>query len=580
MRQRVFLVLLVGSVLPMIGVIVVLHFFTLDQQKLLAQRRLASVVSGVVGSYDRAGAGILAQINTLAEEDDLKRTLLLTDEIGFIDQGALIKTTIDQKNLLNLDYLAITDPQGVVLAQGQEPAIFGHSIRGDSLVAEALDGQQVHSLATRDLDGKSELMMLAASPVWFKNRVIGIVTGGRIIDNNYLNDIKSLSGAELIVAVAGTIKMKTFPGEFDSLVIQAGAGRITSTEIGGTYYKFGAFPLTDFSGSQIADLLIGINTSDLKSAFDKVTLIFILFASGGFILAAILAWGFAGRIARPIMELAELSGRLATGDFDLEISSPRKDELGMLVRSFGAMAADLKTYQSKLIDSERMAAFTQMAQKVAHEIKNPLTPIQVSIQDLKRSFQENHSEFPQILESSCNTVLEEVASLARIVREFSEFARFPAPSLAIEDLNDLIASLATLYAAEIEKGRLVLNLGKDKLPVKIDRDQIKRAIHNVLKNAFEASGETGQIILRTFKDSSHAVIQVVDSGPGFSAQAKKNLFSPYFTTKSGGSGLGLVIVKKIITEHDGLIEIEDEVGVGSKVKIKLKIHEPENPPRR
>lgn len=580
MRKRVFLVLLVGSVLPLIGVIVVLHFLTLDQQKLLAQRRLASVVSGVVGFYDRAGSDILAQINTLSEGDDLKRTLLLTDEIGFIDQAALIKTTVDQQKLLNLDYLTIADPQGMVLAQGQEPTIFGQSIRGDSLVAEALGGQQVHSLGSRDINGKSEFMMLAASPVWFKNRVIGVVSGGRIIDENYLNDIKALAGAELIMAMNGTIIMKTIPGEFDKLVIQTAGGRITSTEIGGTYYKFGSFPLDDFSGGKIADLLIGIDTSDLKTAFDKISLVLIIFACSGFILAAILAWSFAGRIARPIMELAELSGRLATGDFDLEITSTRKDELGTLMRSFGAMAADLKEYQRKLIDSERMAAFTQMAQKVAHEIKNPLTPIQVSVQDLKRSYQENDSEFPRILENSCNTVLEEVSSLARIVREFSEFARFPAPNLAIEDLNSLMASLGTLYAADIEKGRFVLNLERGRLPVKIDRDQVKRAVHNVLKNAFEASGEAGKTTLKTFEENGRAVIEVADSGPGFSAQAKKNLFSPYFTTKSGGSGLGLVIVKKIITEHDGTIEIADEVGVGSKVKLKLKIYEPENPPRR
>jgi len=216
-----------------------------------------------------------------------------------------------------------------------------------------------------------------------------------------------------------------------------------------------------------------------------------------------------------------------------------------------------------------MAAFTQMAQKVAHEIKNPLTPIQVSIQDLKRSFDENDKDFPQIIEKSCDTVLEEVASLARIVKEFSEFARFPAPQLKREDLNEIMASLASLYTTEIESNQLVLDFTVDKLISDVDRDQIKRAIHNILRNAFEAVSGSGKVELKTYRQDNFAVIQVTDNGPGFSAQAKRNLFSPYFTTKTNGSGLGLVIVKKIINEHDGEIKIEDDVKVGTIVRLKL-----------
>jgi signal transduction histidine kinase len=571
MRLKLFLLLLIASVLPVAGILIFLHFQTLDQQNDLARRRLSSVVSGVVGFYDRSGAGILTQVKSLAEGDDLKRTLLLTDEIGFIDQAALIKSTHTQQNLLDLDYLVITDPSGVVLAQGQDRAVFGFKLTDDLILTEALDGQQVHSLGLRDIKGSETLMILAASPVWFKNRVIGVVIGGQIIDESYLKTLKALSGAELILIFDGLVKGTTIPGNLDQVPIDTTSNTFTSVELGGMPYKFSDYQLIDFSGEKVADLMIGINTYDLKTIFDRLSLVFIIFAGAGFIISVILSWGFSYRITRPITELAETASRMATGDFDIRVNSTRKDELGKLVNSFNEMADDLKEYQDKLISSERMAAFTQMAQKVAHEIKNPLTPIQVSIQDLKRSYEAKDEEFPQILDNSCNTVLEEVGSLARIVKEFAEFARFPEPEKARENLNVLVKAFAELYAADIESGRLIMQLTDNDLEVDVDRDHIKRAVHNVLKNALEASGETGKVELKTYRQNSRAIIEVTDNGPGFSPSARKNLFSPYFTTKPNGSGLGLVIVKKIMSEHDGTIEVKDEVGIGASVKLKLKL---------
>jgi signal transduction histidine kinase len=571
MRKKVFLLVLIASVLPFVAIIIFLHFLTAEQQVTLARQRLSSVISGVIGFYDRSGTDILNQVQSLTSSDDLKRTLLLTDEIGIIDQSALIKSTVSNMQLLNLDYLVIVDPQGMVLAQGHDPTIFGISLADDPVINEALSGQQVHSLGRREVKGEPEMMMLAASAAWFKNRVIGVVMGGTVIDESYLKNLQALSGAELILVQEGMIRGSTIPGNLSQVPIDTSSNKILSVRLGGIPYKFGAFPLNDFAGAKIADLLIAINTYDLKTAFDKISLTFVGFAIGGFILALIISWIFSRRISRPIADLADLAKQLSTGNFDVNVQSKRKDEIGDLIGSFNSMAIDLRDYHQKLVDTERMAAFTKMAQKVAHEIKNPLTPIQVSIQDLKRAYDEHDREFPQIIERSCRTILEEVSILARIVKEFSEFARFPAPRLHPEDLNEIMRSLAGLYSPDIEANRLILDFSLDKLMVEVDRDQIKRAIHNVLKNAFEAIDKSGEVILKTYKQANRAVVQVSDNGPGFSIQAKKNLFSPYFTTKPDGTGLGLVIVKKIISEHDGEIEIDDDAGVGTNVKLKIPL---------
>lgn len=555
----------------MIGILLFLRITMLGQQQDLAQNRLSSVVSGVIGFYDRNGTGVLNQVKALADNDDLKRTLLLTDEIGFIDQSALIKNTERQLNLLDLNYLAIIDPQGMVLAQGHDKAVFGFPVKSDPIVAEALRGQPVHSLAVRDIKGSDELLMMAASPVWFKNRVIGVVLGGKTIDEGYLRDLQSLSGAELILLSEGEVKISTIPGNLDEVPVETTSNVFTSIQLGGTPYKFSSYALTNFTGDKVADLMIGISTYDLKTVYDRISLVFVIFTVGSFVLAFILALSFSYSITRPITELAEAASRMATGDFEVDIKSGRSDEIGKLVGSFNMMASDLKDYREKLIDSERMTAFTQMAQKVAHEIKNPLTPIQVSMQDLKRSYDNKDDDFPEMLERSCNTVLEEVSSLAKIVKEFSEFARFPSPQLQRENLTELMESCIGLYDADIEAGRLKVDFPASDLIVQVDRDHLKRAVHNIIKNAFEATSESGVVEVKTYSEDGYGVIEVNDSGPGFSPMAKKNLFSPYFTTKAEGSGLGLVIVKKIMTDHEGVIEIDDDEN-GASIKLKLRLY--------
>lgn len=570
MRRKLFFLLFVASAIPLVGILLFLRVTMLDQQQELARNKLSSVVSGVIGFYDRNGTSVLNQVKALADDDDLIHTLLFTDEIGFIDQSALIKRTERQLNLLDLDYLAVIDPKGEVLAQGHDKAVFGFSVKSDPIVSEALNGQPVYSLAVRDIKGRDELMSLAASPVWFHNRAIGMVIGGKTIDESYLQDLQSLSGAELILLSEGEVRGSTIPGNLDKVPVETTANVFSSVQLGGTPYKFSSYALTNFTGDKVADLMIGVSTYDLKIVYDRISLIFIIFASSSFILAFILAWSFSYSITKPIASLAEASSRMATGDFEVEIKSKRNDEIGKLVNSFNTMAVDLKDYREKLVDSERMAAFTQMAQKVAHEIKNPLTPIQVSIQDLKRSYDSEEKDFPDILDRSCNTVLEEVSSLAKIVKEFSEFARFPSPQMQSEDLNELMQSFIGLYSADVESGRMIVDFTTQGLNVLVDRDHLKRAIQNIINNAFEASSELGKIEVKAYQEGEFAVIEVIDNGPGFSPMAKKNLFSPYFTTKADGSGLGLVIVKKIISDHDGTIDIDDSEN-GSSVKLKLRL---------
>ena len=235
------------------------------------------------------------------------------------------------------------------------------------------------------------------------------------------------------------------------------------------------------------------------------------------------------------------------------------------------MAEDLESYQRKIVESERLSAFTMMARKVAHEIRNPLTPIKIAVEDLRRAFQNADPKFADAFGQSTKTVLEEVESLTRIVDEFSNFAKFPHPEMTPDDMNEIVRSTIPLFSKQVQAGNLRIDLSSKDLPVMADRDQMKRAVVNLIKNGLEAIPSTGMVIVRTTIADKTAAVIVADNGPGLSASVKENIFTPYLTTKPGGSGLGLVIVKKIVREHEGKIKIADQKSGGVVAIIELPL---------
>jgi nitrogen fixation/metabolism regulation signal transduction histidine kinase len=209
---------------------------------------------------------------------------------------------------------------------------------------------------------------------------------------------------------------------------------------------------------------------------------------------------------------------------------------------------------------------------VAHEIKNPLTPIAISVADLKRSYEQKRPDFPEILEQAARTVADEVETLRRLLQEFAEFGRFPAPRFARCRLADLLADLEALYAREIASGRLVVTCPDPDLEMQGDRGQIRQALVNLVKNGLEATESGGAVTISARRDGATLEIAVADSGPGLTADQRLNLFAPGFTTKAEGSGLGLTIVERIVSDHHGAVAVDD-TGHGTTFRIRLPLEQ-------
>jgi len=205
---------------------------------------------------------------------------------------------------------------------------------------------------------------------------------------------------------------------------------------------------------------------------------------------------------------------------------------------------------------------------VAHEVKNPLTPIAISVADLKRSYDLQRPDFPAVLDQAVRTIAAEVDSLKRLLQEFSDFARFPAPTLAPVQAAALLDDLRALYAREIEEGRLAIEPIPSPIRLRADAGQLRQALVNLVKNGLEAVDGTGRVTVEAHPAGPRVQFTVTDTGPSLTAGQRAGLFTPGFTTKTHGSGLGLTIVDRIVAEHGGTIAV-DSHDRGTTFTIRL-----------
>lgn len=306
-----------------------------------------------------------------------------------------------------------------------------------------------------------------------------------------------------------------------------------------------------------------------------VFLFYLVFATPIFLLAILVSFLLSDEIIRPLVNLEDATRRVSEGDFSFRILTRSNDDVGMLVRSFNKMIGELERSRKKMIQTEKVAAWQEIAQRLAHEIKNPLTPIQLSAERLRRKYHEGDPEkFERVLQSAVDNILREVDGLNQLLSEFSNFSRLPAPEPAPVKIADLIREAAQGYSGE-GAAHIRTDDVDQALELPVDASQIKQVLANLFKNAIEAAGSGVEIVLRTDLvkrgNSRYCRIQVRDNGPGISETTQGEVFNPYFTTKRHGTGLGLAIVERIVFDHQGQIWFESAPGDGTTFYLDLPL---------
>lgn len=311
--------------------------------------------------------------------------------------------------------------------------------------------------------------------------------------------------------------------------------------------------------------------------FSAVILFYFIFSFPLLLLSLLVSFMLSEEIMKPIVSLEAATRRVADGDYTYRVLIRPSDELAHLVESFNRMVVEIDRSRKKILQTEKIAAWQEIAQRLAHEIKNPLTPIKLSAQRIQRKFETYPEDLGEILPGALTTIITEVDNLTVLLQNFRDFSRHPVPTLRPVNLAGLIKEVLQTYADHHPQVRVDCKGVDSGLKILLDQGQMKRVFSNLLKNAFEAISGEGEISLRTNLvrkgNSSYSRISIEDTGRGIPEKEQNQVFNPYFTTKRGGTGLGLPIVERIIFDHRGQIWFESESNLGTTFYIDLPLGE-------
>jgi nitrogen fixation/metabolism regulation signal transduction histidine kinase len=514
-------------------------------------RLAADLVEAVTGMVLSAAVGLLAVV--------LARTLLRRERLTVPAAVRAVRRRFSLR--LFVAFIAVAAVPVVVL----EIVVRGFvtdRLHGES-ENQALERAAVARKAVEDFaklqraDAPGRQPVTDAALVWVASLIrsdLDVFERGRL-----------LASSKRELYASGLLSSRVPGNVFRGLALEGQPAVLGTERIGGFSYMVVAVPVRlDKDEPGILSIPLALRQREVEAVLSdldrSIRLASILFLA----VAAALAHSMARRISEPVRDLTAAAQRIAQGDLGARVFTTSRDELLGLVDSFNQMAGDLDRQRRDLERSNRLAAWAEMARQVAHEVKNPLTPIQLSAEHLRRVYGDTGVDFKATLESCTGSILEQVAKLREIVTEFSAFARPPARVLEILDLAELVQAVVRPYAGVLPPG-VALTVMRPTTPlplVKAERRLLERAIVNLLENALQAVGDNGRIVLTLRADDSAGGvgIEVEDSGPGLDNEARARAFEPFFSTKTGGSGLGLALVRKIAEDHGGGASIEAAPG--------------------
>jgi signal transduction histidine kinase len=373
--------------------------------------------------------------------------------------------------------------------------------------------------------------------------------------------VTDLEGGQLqfMVDAARTAEWGMYPDyEFRGVAKKAAFRRMTAVEDGGVGWTVG----------------VGVNKPDINTPVRELSHFLVVATALGVLIAATVAGFVARRTTRPIQELEKHTRRIASGDLDAHIVLNRGDELGDLARSFNTMTDELKTSRGQLVQAEKEAAWREMARQVAHEIKNPLTPITLSAGLLRRAREENHEDFDSILMRTIGMIERQTDAMRDIARDFSAFAgehREPQKT-DVGAIVDEVTGLSAAWAVDV--GVEVLRVG-DGGHVWADPGELQRAVLNLISNAIEAMPDGGHLVARVRSEGDFVHVEIEDEGVGLAPDVEARLFEPYFTTRTSGTGLGLAIVRRVVEDLGGTVSLDNRPGGrGTIARIRLNKYDP------
>lgn len=597
LRQKLLLLfsLTVAAAVAAVGWTVLVRVRQVFEQR--DQEETALFVSQFQREFQHRSADVAAAVDRIAGEEHVRSMAFELVQSG--DAGPYLNEAQTLAQDAQLDFLEIVGPDGNIVSSAQWPARFGY------VEASAKETGQSPFLKREQLpDGSTVLGLFAVRAIRGAEPAVKLV-GGKRLDQGFLADLGVAPGMQVglysdtesttIDGGAGTsgdsnsgFDQKHLVGangdtpgaaHYQALIESA---RTTGQQSSGILYmtpnredsvSATAIPLKNESGAVLAVLTVAISRSGMVEAQQHIRNIAYGVASGGILLAILFSLWIAARVSRPIEELARAAGDVASGNWGTRVPVRGRDEVGVLAGSFNHMTEQLASQRERLVQSERVAAWRELARRLAHELKNPLFPLQLTVENLVKARGLSAEEFDEVFRESTQTLGMEIANLKTIIGRFSDFSKMPKPGLERIDAKDMVSRVRSLYetAANREDSKITFetDVADEPMPVMVDPELMHRALSNLVLNAMDAMPEGGRLTVSARAKDEAVELRVADTGEGMTPEECERLFTPYYTTKQHGTGLGLAIVQSVVADHAGTIAVESGTGRGATFVITL-----------
>jgi two-component system, NtrC family, nitrogen regulation sensor histidine kinase NtrY len=561
------------------------------------EAQTASLVAQFQREFSQHSEDVARKVEAITASDSTTRMALNLNRTtantgGYLNEAGPIAESHQ------LDFLEFVDTQGTIVSSAQSPAKFGYQETSISNL------QQLSSkpafLKQEELASGNSLGLFAVRASSIGDKPLYVI-GGQRLDRNALVALELPAGMRAMLYQSAS-------GAFAPQMLMTSAGVVTDSErlsdLIQQVQKQGrdasalihwssdpvddetihAIPLRGQDDKTLAVLLVGSSRRPYVEVKRRIQFAALLVGGTGILLAVLLSSWAAARFTRPIEDLAVAAREVAAGNLRAHVEVTSADEVGDLAETFNQMTRDLLEQKERLVQSERVAAWRELARRLAHELKNPLFPLQLTVENLVRAKEQSPEMFEEMFRESSATLLAEIGNLKQIISRFSEFSRMPQPQLQPVIINEITQGVARLFQAQLESrsaGAIVcrLALSASDEPIAADAELLHRAFSNLVLNAMDAMPEGGTLTLRTQDSQDRVRVEIADTGVGLTREECNRLFTPYYTSKQHGTGLGLAIVQSVISDHGGTINVHSQPGAGTTFVVELprnldKLHAP------
>ena len=598
-RTKLFLVFLI-TVLASVSLVAygVTHYTQAAFEEADAQRSEA-LVAQFNTEYAQRGDEIVRQVKDVT---DAQITLNVAIDLArpAPDFSLFVHDAAGAAQDHGLDFMEFVSWDGTLVSSAQYPARVG--FKNEWVTSNKNWTDSAPFLRKEELpDGVAISLTVVRALPGGNNKDMYII-GGRRLDQNFLASLVPPAGTRVLlyrnlepsfVASALTDSSGPFeqPDRLQPLIeqIQKQPQPLVRTmnwsSDAAAAESFHAIPLLGRNNELLAVLLLGSSRKELVLLTRHILQIAAVVAGVAILIGLLISLWVSARITRPLEELAAGAREVASGRWDTVIDLRGRDEIGQLASAFNEMTETLGAQRDQLVQTERVAAWRELARRLAHELRNPLFPLQITVENLQKARQLDPKQFLEVFNESTATLKAELANLNTIVGRFNDFSKMPAPEFARVNVNEALRNAVRLFEPQfnaVGKPPVIPEyfLTEPVPEIDADADLLHRAFQNLVLNALDAMPAGGTLTMRTAEHEGYVRIEVTDTGKGLTPEECSRLFTPYYTTKVQGTGLGLAIIQSVVSDHHGTISVSSDEGHGTTFRIELPQRQSAQPPAR